>query len=806
MATVVSNPKGSGRVGRLVARIVVGLLVAVVAFAVVVIGWFYWRSHACLPQLDGEIRVAGLAAPVEVLRDARGVPHLRAQSLHDLAFAQGYVTAQDRLWQMDLNRRLAMGELAEVFGRRLLRPDIENRTLGFPEVARQAVQDLSPEERQAFSGYAAGVNAFIASHQDRLPIEFVLLRYRPRPWTMADSFGVALNMWKALNTSWQEDLMRERLRAKVPPALYADLLPDHAALDRPVAEALPAPPKSRQHTALPPWPDLRQLDPTLAALLEPSQNPLAGLGSNDWVVSGAHTASGKPLLANDPHLGHSVPSIWYMVGLKSPELNVTGVTFPGLPLVIIGHNPRIAWGVTNTGPDVQDFYVETFNPQNPNQYLHNGQWENAEVREETIKVRREPDYPLTVKVTRHGPIFSHEGNRNLALCWTGLQPHALRDPFLDIDRAQNWTEFTQALRNFTSPEQNFVYADVDGDIGYYAAAWVPIRRTGDGSIPVPGATDEYDWTGYIPFEDLPHSYNPSSGIIATANSRVVPDGYPYFITHAWAEPYRTARIFQLLEAKNGLTVDDMLRIQMDIVSLEDEWLARKLVAAAAAVPPASPDAQFAIEQLRAWDGAARVDSAATLVCEVTRPELLERIVKPQLGAETADYHWPMSSIFLENVIDQNLTRWLPPGDADFNHTLMASLEAGVARIPEVVGSHDHAAWQWGKTIPLTFHHRLSLGLPILGRLFDVGPFPQQGMGTTVKATTPFSGPSMRMVADLGDLERSVQNITLGESGQLSSPYYRDQFDAWYKGYSFPMLFSDQAVREGAVHKLALNPQ
>jgi penicillin amidase len=744
---------------------------------------------------------------------------------------------------MDLSRRLAEGELSEVFGERTLRLDLENRTLGFRQVSQRALAELSPQARARLTAYASGANAFIASHRDRLPIEFLLLNYQPRPWEEIDSLGVALNLVKTLNTTWRRDLMRERIRAKLGSELSADLFPDHSPLDEPVAELPPGrkvspqkkqadpPPNSADldstlldepeaglppgNPAIPPrkqaipLPGSGDLDPTLAALLSAGGDSNPGLGSNNWVVSGAHTQSGKPLLANDPHLDHSVPSVWYMIHLKAPGLNVSGVSLPGLPLVTIGHNEKVAWGMTNTGPDVQDLYTESFDSGAPNRYLHNGAWVDAEVRDEVVKVRRKRDYRFTVKVTRHGPIVAHPGGRDLALRWTALEPNALSALFnaaSKISLAQNWEMFTAALRDYTGPMQNFVYADMDGNIGYYAAAWVPIRKQGTGAVPMPGSTDDYDWTGYIPFEDLPHSYNPSSGMIATANGRVVSDDYPYFITSHWDAPFRTARIFQLLRAAKAFTVDDMLRIQTDIVTLEDSWLAGQLLKADFHHRPQDPDAQYAISLLRHWDGEASMDSAATLVCEVTRQALLERILKPKLGDDLSGYHWGMSTTFLENVLANNWTRWLPRGDSSFEETLIKSLEKGVEEIPSLVGSRSHDAWKWGNTIPLTFYHPLGQGFPLLGRLLDVGPFPQAGTATTVKATTTRHGPSMRMVVDLSTLDHSVQNITLGESGQVFSPYYQDQFDAWYNGRSFPMSFSDAAVEQATVHKLVLGPE
>ncbi|HLY59735.1 MAG TPA: penicillin acylase family protein [Terriglobia bacterium] len=788
-------------------RLLIYLVFLGLVILVAAVGFTYRRIRRSLPQLDGTIEAPGLAQRVEVRRDARGVPHLRAQSLDDLLFAQGYVTAQDRLWQMDLSRRLAFGELAEIFGERLVPRDVENRTLGFRQVAQRAAAEMDHDTQNLIAAYTRGVNAFIQSHKDSLPIEFSLLRYQPRPWEAVDSFGVALNMAKSLNLTWPDELMRERIRSRVSPEIYADLFPDRSPMDHPVAESAPPPSsaKQRQQSLNESPSTLEALDPMLASLLPARRETSVSLGSNNWVLNGAHTQSGKPLLANDPHLGHTVPSVWYMIHLKAPGFDVSGVTFAGLPLVVIGHNQRIAWGMTNTGPDVQDLYQESFNLRDPNTYLHEGEWVRAEVRQETIKVRKGDDYVLTVKTTRHGPVVSHEGNRDLALRWTALEPHALRFPFLKIDAAQNWSQFVEALRDFTGPMQNFVFADVDGNIGYYAPAWVPVRGQGDGSVPSIGSTDESDWKGYIPFEGLPHSYNPASGMIATANGRVVPDDYPYFITHKWDPGYRTERIFQLLRAKNQLTVADMLRVQTDIHALQDEWLAKQLLSAAQAHPPSNPDVQYALAQLESWDGEARADSEATLVCEVTRKALLERILKPKLGDDFSGYSWSMSSIFLLNVLSNNWTRWLPPGDADFNVTMMASLEGGVRGIPSLVGSNDRNAWRWGQTIPLTFNHPLSSSLPLVGRYLNVGPVPQAGTQTTVKQTTPTVGPSMRVVIDFSDFDKSVQNITLGESGQVMSPYYKDQFDAWYNGRSFPMLFSDGGVESGTTHLLVLQP-
>jgi penicillin G amidase len=806
-------------------RVGLSILIAVVVFLVAASSWIYWRVHSCLPRLDGTVRLQGLQGKVEVLRDAHGVPLIQAASLEDLMFAQGCVTAQDRLWQMDLTRRIAQGRLSELFGPRTLHSDIENRTLGMKQAAERGVKELDPEEHKLLRDYARGVNAFISTHQDRLPVEFLLLRYHPEPWRESDSLEVALNMARLLNTSWPDELMRERVRQKLGSAqLENDIFPARSPLDRPVAQLpsgssvpaglsnaqLPATPslkpdvlEPQDNSTAPLKRDLSGLDPKLQAL--ESSSSYTGVGSNNWVVSGARTRSGKPLLANDPHLPYSIPSIWYMVHLQAPGLDVSGVSLPGLPMVIIGHNRHIAWGATNTDPDVQDLYEEAFNPQNPQEYFYDGKGVKDSERTERIKVRGRLDEVLLVKSTRHGPILRDTGRLHLALAWTALLPHALHFPFLKIDRARNWKEFMDALRGFAGPMQNFVFADTEGNIGFYAAGWVPIRKHGDGSVPVPGSNDDYGWIGMIPFQDLPHAYNPKSGILATANGHVVPDDYPYFVTSMWGAPYRTARIFQLLEAGKSFTAADMLKIQMDLHPLDDEWLRERLIASAKEYPPQAPEVRFAIEKLRAWDGEATADSAATLVCELTKTDLLHRILAPRLGDDLAGYRCPMSTVFLQNVIDNKLDRWLPSGDSNFNETLMKSLEQAVAQVPKLVGTNDHNAWKWGITIPLTFRHPLGGALRPLGWLLNVGPFPQSGTANTIKRATRGLGPSMRMVVDLGDLDGSVENITLGESGQPFSPYYKDQFEAWYHGQSFPMPFSDEAVHKCAVHRLELEP-
>ncbi|HEV2904881.1 MAG TPA: penicillin acylase family protein, partial [Pyrinomonadaceae bacterium] len=570
--------------------------------------------------------LAGLRSSVTVRRDERGIPYIEAANDEDLYFAQGYVTASDRLWQMDLQRRTARGELSEIFGQATLAQDKLHRTFGFGRIIDQAATNLDPKFNVAVTSYAKGVNAFIDSLTDQTtPPEFRILQYKPRPWTPADSLAVGALMAEYLSSTWQLDVMRASL-ASLPKEKREALLPDTSPLDvlvvgtdRPRSARSSNPNAMEVVTVSPAV--LAELNELIAAQRQSYE--LLGLtppaleaihASNNWVVSGKRTATGKPLLANDPHIPASAPGIWYQTQLIAPGMHVAGVTFPGLPGIVAGHNERIAWGVTNLGPDVQDVYIEKFDKANPTKYQTPSGLRDAEVRQEQIKVRKSftttatDTQTIDVTVTRHGPIILEKEGTRYALRWTSLDPTTLqRVGFVEVNRARNWKEFTAALSHYRGPTQNFVYADVDGHIGYYGAGWIPIRKSGDGSVPYDGATDEGEWTGYIPFEKLPHLYDPPSGMIVTANQRVVGSSYPYFVSHVWASPYRARRIFGLLSAKPKLTTDDFRKIQGDVYSIGNKTFARQ---AAHAFRLGSPDPQSLriASELTDWDGMMNADS------------------------------------------------------------------------------------------------------------------------------------------------------------------------------------------------------
>ena len=816
-----------------VLRILLWLMLAVLVLLAGGVGYAYYVAHSALPQIDGQLQVAGLAAPVTVTRDVHGVPTIEAATTEDLFFAQGYVTAQDRMWQMDVMRRVASGELSEIIGEDTIGLDREQKILGMRAAARKNLEIANPRDRNFFEAYARGVNAYIDSHRNQLPIEFRILGYVPKPWTSEDSAAIGNQMVKDLNYRYFYDaLAREKVLAKVGPELTADLYVNRSWHDRPptvMREDVNAPDNNpgsdsedEEDDDSPDNSVTQHRIPTTGRANSP-QEELAVNGSNDWVVSGEHTVTGKPLLSNDMHLGHQMPNLWYEAHLHCGAFDVAGVTLPGVPFVIVGHNQRVAWGFTNVGPTVTDVYVENFNAQGG--YQTPKGWVQPEHRAEVIHIKGKPDVNIDVKITRHGPIITGlvaGETRPLALRWTLYD--GLRIPFFDIDSAQNWEEFTKAFSQLDAPGQNVVYADVDGNIGYHATGKVPIRAAGDGSLPVSGADDAHEWTSYIPFDKLPNIYNPPSGIIATANGRISPDNYPNSISMEWEAPWRTARIYHVLESGRKFSAGDMLSLQTDVNSEIDLFAAERFVYAVDHASKPSARAKQAADLMRAWDGRMLASSAAPTITEASLRELRRLLLEPKLGIAPPEaphdadselylkdenntvnwksYSWLQRSVWLENVLLHRPKRWLPEKYPNYDELLTAAVEAAVG---DLQAPKELSSWHWGAYNAVAIQHPILGRIPLIKFWSGPGTREQSGSGYTVKAVTRHHGPSERFTANMADLDQSTLNTVTGQGGNFLSPYYLDQWNAWYEGTTFPLPFSAKAVQAARAHQLTLQP-
>lgn len=815
---------------RTILRIVVWIGAIVVIVAGTAIWLFVYRP---LPQLDGSVVVTGLKSQVTVERDNWGVPHIRAGSVEDLAEAQGYVLAQDRLWQMDLLRRAARGQLSEVLGPVTLGIDKDFRVLNFSRAAERDWGMMRPEVRSVLEAYARGINLFIVQHANRLPIEFSLLKYKPQPWQPTDSLVIGCYMYRTLADTRAVEMGRAIVTAKVGPELAKDLYSQEASMDHFVVGDPNAPKDAhanaerddqdddddemdpedvlkteRELYSSPVDRDEPDLTSALAVAvrdwIEESQREIrSSLGSNNWVVSGEHTASGRPLLANDMHLELQLPPIWYEAHLTAPGWNVKGFALPGAPMVVAGHNDRIAWGFTNNGADVLDLYIETFNATNPDEYLVNGQWKKADVYDELIKVKGAADEHLRLVVTRHGPVVHQEGDKGYAMRWTVLEPGALCNFYNWLGKAQNWGEFREIMKGVWGPGQNVVYADVDGNIGYILGVHVPVRKNGHGEVPEPGDTDEYEWTGYIPFEQLPQVFNPESGLIVTANARVVGPNYKPYLTDHWEEPYRTARIYDLLHDKRGLRPEDMLKVQTDIYSYPHLFLAEQLVAAAKVAPPKDQRAKTLIQEARNWNGMADANLSVVSFLNEAIYSALQLILEPHLGKDISQYKWRKVA-FLQRVLTERPAGWLPAKYKNYDELLSGAADMSVKRLEERTKRADPDDWEWKRFNYLDMLHPIARD-GILKKLLSITNQPQSGTEWSPRAASRHHGPSERFVADLANWDNSIMLITGGESGQPGSEHYRDQFSYWFEGKPIYGPFSDAAEAKVKKHMLTLKP-
>ena len=949
--------------------------------------------NANLPEIDGTLHVAGLSAPVTVTRDAHGVPSIQAANLNDALFAQGFVTAQDRLWQMDSLRRHAAGELAEILGASLVAHDKTQRTLRLRAAADRALTQLPADQLHQLEAYARGVNAFAQNPDAHLPVEFAILRYKPKPWTPRDTLLVSLAMNQDLATGYPTKLARETLAQHLAPELMADLYPvgsfrDHTPgetgpdLVSPKPEILQIPLDDSQSKLTPPTVSPHDLQTARDATFQQTCDSCRS-GSNNWAVSGARSASGMPLVSNDMHLGLAIPDIWYEAALHTADgaLDVSGFTLPGTPFVIVGRNAHVAWGFTNLLADVQDVYIEHVrNPGENAEYQRpDGTWSQVEHHAELIRVKGGRDINFDVQTTAHTigtasvetpiitPLYPSE-HRTLALLWNVYDPANLSEPFYAANTAADGPALVAAFNSFGGPALSLVYADDHNHIGFHAIGRVPIRGpaiqhavapspeipTTDGSSPAdeedqppaasdsstapansphtmtghprlrtigfevpsarttwraPGAdfrtrffaealrprrraaaahpaatakhaktpvkraakprptpaakpvetpeaqppdvpasqplytigspipsvpADSTDpaavWSGYIPYDKLPAVVDPASGVLATANARVTPDGYPYAIANEWASPYRVERINKLLANRSGLTPADMLATQMDVHSEFDLALAHRIAyaldqsalhdrSAKHDNAKASKRLRQAADILRNWNGEVDINAAAPSIIAATRAELLPWLISAKIAehdkasgikAGRSDkpddvaqlYQWGESGYALERLVLLSPARWLPAGVTNWNDLLTAAVERGLAAKNSPA---DLAAWSYSKAHPVELNHPLFAASPLLRWLVGVdagsGPGVVGGDTSTVKSTARSYGPSERFTADLANSGAAFGNLPTGQSANPRSPWYLDQLPLWLEGKTLPLPRSENA----APHTLTLQP-
>ncbi len=781
------------------------------AVALAAAAGYAWLRQS-LPQLEGTLALAGLKAPVEIVRDRHGVPHIYAGSVEDAFFALGFVHAQDRLWQMEMNRRIGSGRLSEALGAATLDADKFLRTLGVRRVAEATLKAFSANARGQLDAYAAGVNAFLAQRAGPLPPEFLLTRVKPEPWQSADSVAWIKMMAWDLGGNWRSELLRLRLAKKLSPAQIGEFLPPYPG-DAPLAIA--------DYATL-----YRQLDASkLAALALPGLTEDGA--SNNWVLSGSHTASGKPLLANDPHLGLAAPAIWYFAHLSAPGFEVMGATLPGVPAVVLGRNRHIAWGFTNTGPDVQDLYIERVD--GAGQVRSPQGWQKLATRTEVIKVKGQADVTLTVRASRHGPLISDvfkpaaealPQNFALAFAWT-----ALREDDLSMQAAgkfataNNWKEFLAAARDFHSPQQNMVYADTEGNIGFVAPGRVPVRKPENdlkGQAPAPGWDAKYDWDGFIAFEDLPQSYNPAAGSIVTANQKIVPDSYPHYLSSEWVPPYRANRIKQLLDATPRHTQQSFAGIQADTVSLQ----VREILPLLLNTRTADPAAQQVLRQLGRWDANMSAAGAEPLIVSAWLRELGRLIYADELG-ELFDGAWEHRARFMVNVLanTDGQGHWCDDVNTPAKETcadlLPKALNLALADLKRRYGD-DRKRWRWGDAHFALSEHRPFGRQPLLARIFDISvPSPGDtytidvGRNTLANESAPFVNTfaaSLRAIYDLADLDKSVYIHSTGQSGNVLSPLYRNFTERWARVEYIPMSMKRGDALDGSLGTLRLQPQ
>jgi penicillin G amidase len=829
----------------------IAAMIAVTAVALVVL------ARRSLPLLDGAVTLHGISAPIEIVRDADAIPHIFASTKHDALFGLGYVHAQDRLWQMEFQRRIGHGRLAEIFGAVAVPQDRFLRTVGFGRAARAAWARMPAAAQAQVNAYLAGVNAFIETHRgSALPPEFTLLRFQPEPFTGPDVVVWVKMMAWDLSANYSFELLRHDLLARVGPERAAELMPPYPAHGLSILERKSATTEDTDTNGDHGTPtykseavsSVKSNPSSVTSVLELFENAMSqgppavrdflqsnqreGLGSNNWVVDGSMSSSGKPLLANDPHLGTRLPSTWYLAHMSAGDFDVIGATLPGTPAVALGRNKFIAWGATNVAADVQDVYREHIDPTGRFAEFR-GVNEPLTMTTETIAVKGAPPVRIDVRSTRHGPLVSDAINainaatpaarrppvvEPLALRWTALDSDdSTLESFLDLNEARSWDEFAAALRRFVVPSQNFVYADVNGHIGYYAPGRIPIRAHGDGAAPADGWTGENEWIGSIPFDALPHTADPSSHFIVTANNRPVSEGYPYLLGLEWAEPYRAQRVVDRLRERRTFSPADFAAIQADTISLHARALLPALVAHAR---PTDARDQEALARVRSWNFDARPESAAAAVFEAWFLRLAPTLVGDELGPIVTDLYqsrFTFVARFVSNTLASNDSPWCDDVTTTArketcDDAVTTALHEGMIDLTRRLGG-DMSRWRWSAVHSAVFPHQgldaVALLRPLISRSVpNGGDWSTVNVGT-VSTDHPFEQRSVagyRQIIDLSPANDSRFIIDIGESGHPLSNHYDDFLVDWQAVRHRKMRMARGDVENGAIGHLRLETQ
>ena len=830
-------------------------------------GGFYFKSYLpntvapkSFPQIDGQIQLAGLNAPVDVYRDKMGIAHIYASTSHDLFYAQGYVHAQERFWQMDFYRHVGGGRTAEMFGKSQVETDMFLTTLGWRKQSEKEYESFSPESKAILNAYAEGVNAYLKDHDgEAVSLEYAILKllspsYKIEPWKPTDTLAWAKALAWDLRANIDEEIQRAVLLKTLTPEQVTELFPPYPS-DHPVIVNKIGDGTSSGSTT--PATALNIPDETLtalqhnASLLDSMLGPVNDeVGSNSWTISGKLTTTGKPLLANDPHLGIAMPSIWYQVDMhcmpKSDQcpFEFAGFSLAGAPGIVIGHNDRIAWGLTFSYEDVMDLFIEKVNPDNPNQYEADGKWVDFESHKETIHVTGGASVDITVRSTRHGPVISevfgplkNQGDPKdkefvpfkeragvnlpehyvIALSWTALQTGDPFEAIFGFNKAQNWDEFRKAASLFHSPGHNLTYADIDGNIGYQTSGDVPIRKKGDGTVPVPGWTGEYDWTGYIPFDQLPYTFNPAEGYIVSANEKIPPSDYPNFLSYDWDYGFRAQRILDMIQNAPGkIDTAYIQKMQGDDYDSSTAPYVPLLLQMSSQFTKSNETT--ALDLLKNWDYQAKMDSPAAAVYETFWKALLKNTFDDELPKR----YWPEGGNRWFEVMrnlkadgpwwdDKSTTNKIETRD----DILKKSFSEGIAELEKTL-SNDPAKWSWGGLHQSNFRNATlgESGVPPIEALFNRGPFPTSGGSSIVNATawSAVDGyevndlPSMRMIADMSNLNNSLTIHSTGQSGHAYNKHYIDMADLWRNIQYYPMWWNQDSVVKDSEGHLVLTPK